>query len=80
MARFGIVSQMSPDLQRPSKTAFKNDAGATNGDPTYALPIPATFVIDRTGTIRLAHVDPGFIRRLELADVVQALQRLSGWA
>lgn len=40
-------------------------------------PLPATFVIDRSGVIRYAHIDPDYTQRAEPSDVLQAV-RASG--
>jgi len=42
------------------------------------LPVPATFLIDGNGTIRLAHVDVDYTRRLDPDDVIAALKKLNG--
>jgi hypothetical protein len=51
-----------------------------NGDARFALPVPATYVIDATGTVRLAFVDPDYPTRLEPAEIVAALRTLTATA
>jgi len=46
--------------------------------PPPELPVPGTFLIDRNGTIRLAHVDVDYTRRLDPDDVIAALKKLNG--
>lgn len=41
------------------------------------VPVPATFVVDRTGFIRAAHVSADFRRRMEPAAIIAALDALS---
>lgn len=48
-----------------------------NGDATWVLPIPATYVIDRGGTIALAFIDVDYRNRLEPAEIIAALRALS---
>jgi peroxiredoxin len=48
-----------------------------NGDESWVLPTPATYVIDTDGTIALAFVDVDYRNRLEPADILAALQSLS---
>ncbi len=48
-----------------------------NGDGCWALPIPATFVVERGGGIALASVEPDYRRRLEPAAAIAALRRLA---
>jgi hypothetical protein len=38
--------------------------------------MPARYVVDRTGTIRAADVDPDYTRRTEPAETVAALRAL----
>ena len=49
-----------------------------NGDDTWEVPIPATYVIDQSGIIRLSFVDPDFMRRLDPEAVVAYLKELRG--
>ncbi len=69
---FGLVFTLAEEL-RPVYEAFGIDVPAYNGDETFELPIPATFVVDRDGTVRRAFVDPDYTRRLDPADVIAAL-------
>lgn len=73
----GLVFQLPPDLRDLYKYGFGNDLAVKNGDDSYELPIPATFVIARDGTIRAAFVDPDYTQRLEPADILQALRTLN---
>ena len=49
-----------------------------NGDDSWRLPIPATYVIDRDGTIVWHFVDPDYTKRGDPAEVVVALRALRG--
>lgn len=53
---------------------FGHDLPAHNGDDKWALPIPATFVVDPEGRIVTAHVEADYRLRLEPADAVQAIR------
>jgi peroxiredoxin len=75
--QFGIAFRLPPDLKALYQTGFKNDLAAKNGIPEYELPIPATFIIDRSGIIRLAFVEPDYTKRLEPAEVVRVVQGLA---
>ena len=48
------------------------------GNDTWFLPIPATFVVGRNGHIIDRYVDPDFRNRMEIADILSALDRSSG--
>jgi peroxiredoxin len=47
-----------------------------NGGHSRTLPLPATYVIDRDGTVRWAFVDPDYTKRAEPADILAALDAL----
>ena len=47
-----------------------------NGDLSYLLPIPATYVIDTEGVIRYAYVDVDYRNRAEPEDVLHVLDRI----
>lgn len=47
-----------------------------NADGSWNLPVPATFVLDRTGTVRAAHVDPDYKERMSATAVLEALRSL----
>ncbi|MBB6672026.1 peroxiredoxin-like family protein [Cohnella nanjingensis] len=49
---------------------------AYNGDDTWELPVPATYVIGRQGRTELASVDPDYRTRLEPSEVLNVLQSL----
>jgi peroxiredoxin len=45
-----------------------------HGNGSWTLPIPATFVVDRSGTIRARRVDPDWRQRMEIDDLLAALR------
>ncbi len=49
-----------------------------NGDRSFELPMPATYVIDQQGVIRYAFVSADYRRRAEPEEVIRALRRLTG--
>ena len=72
--RFGLVYRV-PEYQREVyRRAFINLPFA-NGDESWELPIPATFVVDRDKTVLYASADPDYTERLEPTEI---LQRLAG--
>jgi peroxiredoxin len=74
--QYGLVYRLSEPLQA-LQTAFGNPIPKFNGDSSWELPVPATFVLDRPGTVVLAHVDPNYTVRLEPAAILEALGRLA---
>ena len=76
--QFGIVFQVGQELREFSKNVFKNDLALRNGDQSYELPVPATFVIDKPGTVRFAHADVDYmLGRVEPEVVVATLQKIA---
>ena len=73
---FGIAYDLAEEL-RPVYARFGHALSEKNGDESWVLPIPATYVIDRDGTITLAFVDVDYRNRLEPAEILAALQSLS---
>ncbi len=74
---FGLVFTLDEEL-RPLYTDWGADLPEYNGDQTFELPLPATYVIDRDGTIVLAFVDTDYRLRLDPEDIISALIKLKG--
>src|SRR5271163_836416 len=73
--QFGIVFQIGQDLKEFSKNVFNNDLALRNGEDSYELPVPATYVIDAKGVVRFAHVDVDYMTgRAEPQAIVAALE------
>lgn len=67
---------ISPQIIEKSMTMA--DLEAYNRDLSYLLPIPATYVVDQTGTIRYAYVNVDYTERAEPAQVLTALDEIAG--
>lgn len=52
------------------------DIPAYQGGGPWVLPIPAVFVVGQDGTIAARHVDPDYRRRMELDDLLDAIDLL----
>jgi peroxiredoxin len=72
---FGIAFDLAEEL-RPIYSRFGHALPDKNGDDSWVLPVPATFVIDRDGIVALAFVDVDYRNRLEPAEIVTVLQSL----
>ncbi len=70
----GLVFTL-PEALRPLYAEIGIDLPASNGDATFSLPIPATYVVDRDGTVAYAFLDADFTRRAEPSDILAALRR-----
>jgi peroxiredoxin len=64
------------DLQDVIVNVFQTDLREHTADGSWRLPVPATFVIDRAGVVRAAHVSADFRTRMEPAAIVAALDGL----
>ncbi len=72
--QFGIVFELSDrlvELYRQFGHALEDFNGA---DGSRELPVPATFLLDGKGVIRLAHVDVDYTRRTDPDEVIEALK------
>ena len=50
------------------------DLPTFQGNSSWMLPIPATFVVGRDGLIRARFIDPDYRKRMMIADMIAALQ------
>ena len=72
---FGISFEVAEDL-RPIYARFGHALPDKNGDGSWSLTIPATYVIDHDGIIALAFLDIDYRNRLEPTDVLTVLRAL----
>jgi peroxiredoxin len=74
---FGLAFTLPDDL-RAVYLGFGNDLAVRNGDPSWRLPVPARFVIDSSGIVRLVQADPDYTHRPEPETTVEALRKVVG--
>ncbi len=72
---FGLVFRLSDKVQEIYKN-FGIDLPAANGDESYELPVPATYVIGRDGVVRYAFIDADYTNRLDPEIIIAELQKL----
>ena len=53
---------------------FQIDVSQQNADGSWALPVPATFIISQDGTIYSRLVEMNYLRRMEPADILTVLR------
>lgn len=59
---------------RASMMAFGVDLDAYQGNSSWMLPIPATFVVGRNGLVASRFIDPDYRRRMEVKDLLAAVK------
>jgi peroxiredoxin len=72
---FGIAFTLPPELVE-LYSSVGNNLPQLNGNGQWVLPVPATFVIDKSGVIQFAHVEADYRERAEPADVLSAVRSL----
>ncbi len=69
----GLVFTL-PESLRPIYEAWEIDIPGHNGDSSFELPIPATYIIDSNGDVRYAHIDMDYTKRLEPDIIIEQLK------
>ena len=75
--QFGLTFEMDDAAKNVLKSSGL-DLEKRNADGRWILPVPGTFVIDRSGSVAYAHVDADYRTRPEPQEIVaicRALQR-----
>ena len=73
---FGLVFALPEEL-RPIYEGFGLDLPAHNGDETFELPIPATYVIAPNGNVIHAFANADYTQRLDPEEIVAALKTMT---
>jgi peroxiredoxin len=72
--QFGLVYRVPEYQQAVYKSTFVN-LPFVNGEETWELPIPATYILDHDGTVRFASTNEDYMNRPEPADVLNSLEK-----
>lgn len=72
--QFGLVYRLPQELEQLYRSIFIN-LPLANGDQSWELPLPATYILDRDGTVLYAFADADHMRRAEPAEVLERLRR-----
>ena len=72
---FGLVYALPEELRAALRSNNKALPGV-NGDESWELPVPATYVIGRDGRVALAGIDVDYRNRLSPADILTTLTAL----
>ena len=73
--RFGLVYALPEELREALRANGKALPGI-NGDESWELPVPATYVLAPDGRVMLAHVDVDYRRRLPPEAILAVLRAL----
>jgi peroxiredoxin len=73
--KFGLVYCVPEEQQGLYRSTFVN-LPHVNGDPSWELPIPAAFILDRDGTILFAHANEDYTDRPEPLAILSTLEHL----
>lgn len=71
--RFELVYRVAEEQQALYRATFVN-LPFTNGDSSWELPIPATYILEPDGTILFAAADEDYTHRPEPLEVLSALE------
>ena len=72
---YGLVHNFPEDLKK-IYLQFGIDLVKFNGDDSWTLPMPGRFIIDRSGIVRYAEVNPDYTVRPEPEEVIGVLKGL----
>lgn len=73
--KMGLVFEVVDALKGIYETDFGLDIPSANDDPSYELPITATYVVDKSRTIIAAFTDANFVNRFEPEDIIATLEK-----
>jgi peroxiredoxin len=62
------------DEKREAMRAGGFDIAPYQGNETWMLPIPATFIIGQDGVVKARYIDPDYRRRMDLDELLTALK------
>ena len=72
---FGLAFQVD-DTTLTKYRGFGIDLEKASGQQHHALPVPAVYIVDRSGKIVFAHSNPDYTRRLDTARILIELKKL----
>ena len=75
--QFGLVFTIDEAVRGAHKQVGA-DLPGFNGTDAWELPMAGTFLVDQSGTVRLAFVHPDFTRRLDPSVIIARLNELKG--
>lgn len=73
--KFGLVFGLPAELKEIYRE-FGIDLAKSQGNPDWKLPVPATYVISKTGKIVYAYLDVDYTHRADPQDIISALAKV----
>ncbi|NRF94682.1 AhpC/TSA family protein [Paenibacillus frigoriresistens] len=73
---YNVLYEVPDYLQAIFSDKFGLDLTSFNATNRWILPVPATFIIDKEGVVRSAHVNPDFMDRMEPQEIIDQLKKL----
>ncbi|SDN50684.1 Peroxiredoxin [Paenibacillus sp. yr247] len=73
---YKVLYEVPDYVQDVFTQKFGLDLTKFNNTARWILPVPATFIIDKEGIIRRAHVNPDFMKRMEPQEIIDQLKKL----
>jgi peroxiredoxin len=73
--QFGLTYRVPPLQEAVYRRAFVN-LPFTNGDDSWELPIPATYITGRDGTVLYASANEDYTERPEPAEIIGVLEKM----
>ena len=77
VARLYGLQTAVPEAIRPLYKQWGLDVNGANGDDSWELPLPATYIINKCGTVKAAFINRDYTQRMEPNDVIQALKAMA---
>ena len=71
----GVAFWMGDELKQIMLENPDWDISSFQGNDSWVLPVPATFIVDRDGVITARFVDPDFRRRMSIEELLAALRK-----
>ncbi|MGH9651833.1 MAG: AhpC/TSA family protein, partial [Terriglobales bacterium] len=71
--QFGLAYRLPEELERLYRSIFLN-LPLANGNQSWELPLPATYILERDGTVLYTFADPDHMKRAEPAEIIESLR------
>lgn len=76
MKAFDVSFTVTSDYQNKIESNMGTSIAGNNGQSEARLPVPATYIIDNSGTIRYVHFDYNYRKRPTVKEIVDAVKNM----